>query len=108
MAGYGYTRNILIAAGTSSSSVTSPIALTADWNIVSLSWLTATTSASTLTVQGTLFSGVTATIPEAEWSTLTLLRAQGIYTVDPGARWIRVLRGSPESASTVWLAGRVY
>jgi hypothetical protein len=113
VAGHGYTRHISLLTGNaaSSSNVTSGAALTADWNIVTLSWQTATASASTLTAQGTLSEGLradSAAIAEAEWSTLTTLTAQGIFTVDPGARWIRVLRGSPESASTVFLGGRVY
>lgn len=110
MAGYGYTRSFSLLTGNSANSSlrTSPSALVADWNIVTLSWQTATTSASTLTVQGTLSDGLRTTIAEAEWSNLTLLTTAGIFTVDPGARWIRVVRGSPESTSTVFIGGRSY
>jgi hypothetical protein len=110
LAGYGYSRQISLLTGNAanSSDVTSNAVLTADWNIVTLSWQTATGSASTLTAQGTLSDGLRSSIAEAEWSTLTTLTTQGIFTVDPGARWIRVLRGSPESASTVFIGGRVY
>jgi hypothetical protein len=113
MAGHGYSRYLSLLTGNSanSSDVTSNAVLTADWNIVTLSWQTGTGSASTLTAQGSLSEGLLSTsspIQEAEWSTLTTLTTAGIFTVDPGARWIRVLRGSPESESTVFIGGRVY
>ena len=110
MSRFGMSRNISILTGgaANNSAITSVSALVADWQIQTLSWQTVTDSASTLTVQGSLANGLTSAIPEATWSNLTALNAAGMYTIDPGSRWIRVVRGSPESASSVVIAGRVY
>lgn len=110
MSRFGFSRAISILTGGSgnNSAITSVAALVADWQIQTLSWETVTGSASTLTVQGSLADGLQAAVPAATWSNLTMLTAAGMYTVDPGSRWIRVVRGSPESASTVLIAGRVY
>lgn len=111
MSHFGMSRGYSLMTGgaANSSAITSAAALVADWQIQTLSWQTVTGSASTLTVQGSLDArDQRAAIAEASWSNLTMLIAAGMYTIDPGSVWIRTVRGSPESASTVLIAGRVY
>lgn len=70
-----------------------------------LSWETVAAVASNLTVQGTLMSGATQTLREADWSTLSVAAAQGLFTIDPGSRYIRVIRPAVNSLSTVIFHG---
>jgi hypothetical protein len=41
-----------------------------------------------------------------EWSNITTITAQGIYSVTPGARWLRVIRPAVNSMATVIFALR--
>jgi hypothetical protein len=90
----------------SDSSGTSPAIFVGDCRLLSLSIQTSTGSASNVTValsdDGGFSSGV------SFWSNVTVLPNQGIYAIDPGARWIRVERasiamGSTASNATVFL-----
>lgn len=86
-----YTRYKLLL-GSTDSRFTSNAYLTADFRDQSLSILTSTASASNFTVQGTNWQGFSSAIPEAAWSNLTVISAAGLQTVDPGMRWLRVIR----------------
>ncbi len=95
------SRNVVLFDGSSvqSATFTSASVLVADFDNVSLSWLTDTTAASRYSVEASNAEGFDAAIPDATWSNITTVLADGIYTVDPGVRWIRTLRSSLESLS---------
>lgn len=62
-------------------------------------------SATTVVVQGTNQQGFRTAFVEADWSTLTTVvsvAADTMLNIEPGFRWLRVLR---ETASTASLAG---
>ena len=90
--------------GAVSSATTSGAFLIADLAQISLSVATVTTFASRISVQGCNVDGLTATIPDGMWSTLTALTAPGVVTIDPGVRWLRV---ASASSCTVELTGRI-
>ena len=100
-----YTRNDTLL-GFSSSSVTGGPFLIADYATLSVSIVTITT-ASPYTIQMSNADGFTAAIPEGSWSNVTLITAQGMYNIDPGPRWIRVLQTASNSSATVTIAGAV-
>lgn len=113
MSGFGYSRQLTVLDGTSANSsvrTSNPI-LIADAQQISVSFMTVVTSVGTLTVQGSnsdgFFSALTsATAPD--WSTISSVGAQGIFTVTPGARWIRFVRSAIDSQASVVLNYRVY
>lgn len=100
-----YSRNKVLL-DPSASTVTGGPYLIADMTQLSLSYVTQTASASNLTVQMSNENGLTAALVETNWSTVTIMPAQGFYGVETGPRWIRVLRASASSA-TVILQGLV-
>ncbi len=117
MSQYGYSRQAVMLDGSSaqSSARTSPPFLVADAGQISISYITVTTSVGTLTVQGSNDDGLTAgssslstSVSLPFWSTISLVAAQGIFTVSPGARWIRVIRNAVDSQASVQLNYRVW
>lgn len=82
-----YTRSQVILD--SNSSGTSPAQYVGDARLLTLSIQTSTTSASRFTVSLSNAQGFNAAIPEASWSVATTLLNAGMYTIDPGARWLR-------------------
>lgn len=98
-----YTKNIALFDGTSGDSTTTTSAwqMVADFDVLSVSWNTDTGTASRLTLEGSNDLGTTSAI--ANSSTLTGITVQGLYTVDPGVRFIRGIRNSNESLSIVRL-----
>lgn len=97
------TRRVDLFTGSSaqSSTFTSDWHLVADWSVMAASWHTDTTDASLLTLQGSLDDGLGSTIVNV--STVTTITVAGLYTVDPGIRWLRAQRGSEESLSIAQL-----
>lgn len=87
-----------------STDYTSDDYCTADLRQVVLSVHTDDTGASRFTVQGSNDDGFTSAISYR--SDLTAITLAGSYTIDPGMRWLRVLRSSLESLSVVQLGGR--
>ena len=87
--------------------MTSNAACVADANQISLSITSVAAVASTWTVQGTNAQGFTAAIAEGEWSTVSVINAQGIFSVTPGMRFIRTLRPAVNSLASVVLSYRV-
>ena len=73
----------------SNSSGTGLAYWTGDARLVTLSIQSSTGSASRFTVSGSNADGFQAAIPEASWSVLTTITTRGVFTVDPGCRWIR-------------------
>lgn len=98
-----YTDNIVLFDGASanSSDYTSSDVLIADYERITLSYLTVGAAAATLTVEGSNDNGLTASIQTR--STLTSITQDGTYTVDPGVRWLRAIRPSAESQCVVQL-----
>lgn len=97
---------LLEAASANSSTYTSEALLVVDYpHAQSISVITADTGASRFTLQGTLEDGFAAAIDTDSWSDLTVITAGGLYTVDPGVRWVRMLRSALESTSTVRYGG---
>lgn len=89
------------------SGLTSVPYFVGDADTISLSLITATTE-STYTIQGTASDGFTAAIPANEWSTLTLLTAQGVFGIQPGVRWIRSIESASNSSATLLVAQKVF
>ena len=87
-----------IFSSTFSSTYTSPWQLVADAATISVSWSTVNTSSSLFTIQGSNDEGTQSAITNA--STVTAITSQGIYTIDPGIRWLRFQRHSLESLAT--------
>lgn len=82
-----YTRDKVIL--TSSSSGTGTAHWVGDARLLTLSIQSSTGSASRFTISLSNANGFQAAIPEASWSVATTLLNVGIFTIDPGARWIR-------------------
>ena len=95
------SRNVVLFDGSSiqSSTFTTASVLVADFSQLVVSWQTDTGLASVYTIQGTNVDGFGAVIAEGDWSDITAMSAKGIFTIDPGIRWIRGLRNSNESLS---------
>ena len=109
MAGYGYTRNVIAKASSAdSSTVTSNSILVADANTITVSITSVAAVASNWTLQGTNADGFSAAIAEGEWSNISIIAAQGIYSITPGARWVRTLRPAVNSLASIVISYRVY
>ena len=89
---------------TSASSVTGGPTLIADLTQLTVSWITQVGTASTLTIQMSNEHGLNADFGTAAWSHVTGLTAQGVFGVETGGRWLRILRASASSA-TVQISG---
>lgn len=98
-----YTKNIALFDGSSgeSSTFTTNWNQIADFDVISVSWATSAAVASRLTLQGSNDLGTLAAI--TDFSNLTGITVAGVYTVDPGVRFVRALRSSNESLSRVRL-----
>jgi hypothetical protein len=73
----------------SSSSGTGLAYFVGDARLISLSVQTSTASASRYTISMSNADGFQETIPAASFSVVTSILNAGIYTIDPGGRWIR-------------------
>jgi hypothetical protein len=92
----GYTKHkVLLGSG---SSGTSPDVFVGDCRLLSLSIQTSTGSASNVSVALSNDDGFAAAIGFR--SNVTILPNQGIYAIDPGARWIRAERAAIGISST--------
>jgi hypothetical protein len=96
-----YTRRVSLFDGSSgqSSTYTSDWHLLADFEYLSLSWHTDTTAGSRLTLTASNDDGLGSSI--ANTSNVTAITVAGIYTIDPGMRWLRAERPSSESLAIV-------
>ncbi|HTD69889.1 MAG TPA: hypothetical protein VK647_05510 [Gemmatimonadales bacterium] len=101
MSRYGYTHSLVLldSASANSSTRTSNPLLVADATTISASWTTNTASASSLTIQGSNEDGASG--PIGLWSTVSVVAAAGIFTVTPGARWLRFIRPAVDSQGSV-------
>ena len=85
-----------------SSTYTSGWYNVADAATLSVSWNTVAAVSSVLTIQGSNNDGLQGAI--VDLSTVTAIATPGIYTIDPGIRWLRFQRFSNESTATTLLA----
>ena len=105
MSRFGYqTRNVIHDSTISSTYTSNPI-LIVDYASMSLSYVTNVASASTLTVWQSDDDGLTVALSEPSWSVVTSLTGKGLYTIDPGARWLRTTCPSLDSTTTIILQG---
>jgi hypothetical protein len=68
-------------------------------------------SASQYTVSLSNADGFTEAIPITSWSVVTVIPNQGAYTIDPGARWLRVERpafGISAASNVTMLVSRYF
>src|SRR5512146_1086 len=106
MAGYGITRNVTATGSATSSTVTSNPIWAGDANLVTVSIASTAAVASVWSIDGNNADGfqtalATGVAGAGEWSNITTITAQGIYSVTPGARWLRVIRPAVNSMATV-------
>ena len=100
------TQTLFDSSSANSSTYTSEALLVRDYSQAqALSVLTTNTAASRFSVEGSLDDGLNAAIDANSWSNVTTLLADGVYTLDPGLRWIRVLRSALDSQATVRFNG---
>jgi hypothetical protein len=86
----GHSRDkVLLGSG---SSGTSPHIFVGDCRLLSVSVQSSTGSASNVTISLSNDNGFNAAV--ARWSVVTVLPSQGIFSVDPGTRWLRAERAN--------------
>lgn len=71
-----------------------------DARLLTVSVQTSTGSASNVTISLSNADGFQAAIPAASYSVATVLTKSGIFTVDPGARWMKVERADIAISAT--------
>jgi hypothetical protein len=89
-----------LAAHTSGSSGSSPSIFVGDCRLLSVSVQTSTASASNITISLSNNHGLNSEDSLLVWSTVTVIPNRGIFTVDPGARWLRAERANIGISST--------
>ena len=93
----------------SGSSGTSPSIFVGDCRLLTVSVQTSTGSASNVTISLSNDDGFTAAI--TNWSVVTVLPNRGVFTVDPGARWMQAERGAiaiSAASNTTVILSRYY
>jgi len=97
----GYERNWVALSSTATSTYTSVTYLLADAATIAVSVVTTAAVSSIVSIDGTNDDGWTKAV--TNWSNLTALTGPGMYTLDPGVRWIRIRKASLDSATSVAL-----
>lgn len=92
----------------STSSGTGTACFVGDARLLSLSIQSSVDSASRYTISLSNDNGFQSAIAEASWSVATTIVSRGVFTIDPGARWLRaeqpaIALGSAASAVTITL-----
>jgi hypothetical protein len=111
MAGYGITRQVVFnGSSANSSTVTWGPLWSGDADLISVSIQSVAAVASTWTLEGNnndgFLTALSALSAPVEWSTVSVIASAGIFSVTPGARWIRVIRPAVNSLSTIIFALR--
>lgn len=112
MAYFGLTRQVILHTGLSadSSTVTSNPMWVGDANVLSVSIQSVAAVASVWSIDGNNSDGFQSTLGTGlsgtDWSNITTITAQGIYSITPGARWLRLIRPAVNSQATVTVAAR--
>ena len=83
-----------LAGVASSSTGTSNAIFVGDCRLLTVSVQTSTGSASNITISLSNNDGFQSHDSTLVWSNVTILPNRGIFTVDPGARWIRAERAN--------------
>jgi len=108
----GRPKAVLGLAGVASSSTgTSNPLFIGDCRLVTLSVQTSTGSASNITVSLSDNDGFQSRDSTLFWSMVTLLQNRGIFTIDPGARWMQVERANiamSAASNTTVMVNRYY
>ena len=105
-----YSRSVTMLGASTSTSTSNP-ELVADFRQLALSITSSTASSSRYTVWGTAADGLQSALQAQDWSVATTIVSQGVFTIDPGLRWLKVERDSisvsAASNVTFWLHGVV-
>ena len=96
---YGKHKILLGNDSALSSAITSNAQLVDSYRQLSISIQTSGTSARNVRVYGTNADGLGSALVAGNWSLVTTIPQAGIYTVDPGMRWLRVDRNPFSVAS---------
>jgi hypothetical protein len=101
MSHFGYAKQVVLldSLSANSSTRTSNPVLVADATQIGASWQTQAAVASNLTIQGSNEDGQASAI--GLWSTVSVVAGQGIFTITPGARWLRFVRPAVDSMGSV-------
>ena len=111
-----FSRNKILLGNNSalSSVITSKAQLVDSFRQLSISIQTSGTSARNVRIYGTDADGFDAALVAGNWSLVTTIPNAGIYTIDPGMRWLRADRNpfsvasqSAASNTTVMLQANV-
>lgn len=106
----GYSRHYTLLGASSSTLSSAPVYI-GDARFLAVSVVSSTGSASNVTLRGSLAQGFQSAIPDQTWSVLTVLPNAGVYTIEPGVRWLLAERAaigvSAASNVTVTLAMQV-
>jgi hypothetical protein len=111
LANYGITREVVALGGSATSStVTSNPIWAGDANTISVSIQSVAAVASVWTISGNNGDGFLSALGTGadgtDWSTVSAIAAQGVYSLTPGARWLRVVRPAVNSLATITFALR--
>ena len=100
-----YSRSVVLL-GASTSTTTSNPELIADYKQLALSIISSTGSSSRYTVWGTAMDGLQSALQAQDWSVATTIVSQGVFTIDPGLRWLKIERDaiSVSASSNVTMA----
>lgn len=97
---YGKNKVLLGNSSALSSLLTSNAQLIDGYRQLSVSIQSGTTDAAqNIRLYGTNAEGMEAALAAGNWSLVTSIPLQGIYTIDPGMRWIRADRANFSVAS---------
>ena len=96
---YGRNKVMLGNDSVLSSRITSNAQLVDGYRQLSISIQTSGTSARNVRVYGTNADGLTSALVDGNFSLVTSIPNAGIYTIDPGMRWIRTDRNPFSVAS---------
>lgn len=97
-AGYSERRKVLFDAN-STSSFTSAWHLVAEYAQLTMSYSSSVTGTANLIVHGSNDDGLRSSINS--FSVLTTVTAAGLFTIDPGVRWLRAVRSSSSGSRAV-------
>ena len=108
MPGNNRTKRVVFfdGAGANQSTLTAGPYFVGDFETMSMSWSSSTAASSTLILTASNDDGLTAGTSIATYSTISTVGAQGLFTIDPGMRWLRAVRASADSTCVVILAAR--
>ncbi len=102
---YGKNKVMLGNSSDLASALTSNAQLVDGYRQLSISIQTASNdSAHNVRVYGTNTHGLDSSLVSGDWSLVTTIPQQGIYTVDPGMRWLQVDRNPFAVGSTSTLS----